>query len=186
MVAKLRVGLISPGWGNRVSLLRALRSAGLLPVQIESYEQCLEVDSLVLGGVGSFERAMKILVEDGLDIGVKEFSATGKTVLGICLGMHLLGSEGSEGSLVGACPGLSLVSAKATKIVDNSIDSNLVVRKPSLHIGWNRIDSVGDSAFSQNINGRYYYFMHQFALEAKNPSDIACTTSWHGREFASL
>ena len=69
---------------------------------------CLAADALILPGVGAFRDAMERLNEIGLTEMVSDYVASGKPLLGICLGMQLLFEESEENGLttgMGILPG---------------------------------------------------------------------------------
>jgi glutamine amidotransferase len=47
------------------------------------------------------------------------------------------------------------------------------------HMGWNSIDIREGSRLFQGIDSKaYMYFVHSYYLRAKNPEDVAATTSY--------
>ena len=65
---------------------------------------------------------------------IKKHVADGKPLAGICLGMQLLASWGSEGSDESFVECLDLINGKVVSLKD--LGSNLVLP----HIGWNNIN----------------------------------------------
>ena len=59
-------------------------------------KEIMEADGAILPGVGAFGDAMQNLRNTGLEEVAKFYAASGKPLLGICLGMQLLFSESEE------------------------------------------------------------------------------------------
>ncbi|WP_367834232.1 hypothetical protein [Vulcanisaeta sp. JCM 16159] len=88
----VRVGIINYGVSNLGSLINAFRRVGSEPVIVNEPGEIMNVNAIVLPGVGSFDAAMSRLdkFKDALT-GVR-----GSTpILGICLGLQVM-FEGSD------------------------------------------------------------------------------------------
>jgi len=102
--------------------------------------------------------------------------ASGKPLLGICLGMQLMCSTSSED---GEHQGLDWIKAK-------------VVRFPNMqglkipHMGWNGLRFAGgDPLFAGLEEGGDVYFVHSYYVDCENKKDEVATTE-HGISFASM
>ncbi len=94
----VRVGIINYGVGNLGSLVNAFRRVGSEPIIINEPSEFMNVDAIVLPGVGSFDAAMSRLdkFKDALS------KIKGSTpILGICLGLQVMFEGSDEGSLGG-------------------------------------------------------------------------------------
>ena len=80
MVA-IRVGIICYGGGNINSLISAFERVGTKAVSVSDGESLESVDAIVLPGVGSFDMAIKWLVETGLLDSVKNRIVNGTPTL---------------------------------------------------------------------------------------------------------
>ena len=90
------IGIVDYNMGNLASVINAFKKVGS-DVQLESDPTKLEqYDKLILPGVGAFGDAMEHLKENDMDVAVKAFAASGKPLLGICLGMQLLFESSEE------------------------------------------------------------------------------------------
>lgn len=67
----------------------------------------MKADILVFPGVGAFGSAMQVLNERGYVEPLKQFVASGKPFLGICLGMQLLFEVPSTSKHARACYAIS-------------------------------------------------------------------------------
>lgn len=122
-------------------------------------------DLIILPGVGSFGDGMSYLVENSLDVVIKNHVNSGGNVLGICLGMQLLFSSSEESPNI---KGLSLICGTVNKIKPHPS-----FRIP--HIGWNEIVfSTGINKlppFEVDHNGRSvadFYFVHSYVVSPAN------------------
>jgi glutamine amidotransferase len=109
------------------SVRNALIKLGHEAVISSSPEQILQADRVVLPGVGAFGDAMNNLSRLGLDKTVKQVIASGTRLLGICLGLQLLFTEGEEH---GIHPGLGIIKGQVKKF-------NLPRPYKVPHMGWN-------------------------------------------------
>jgi len=155
------VGVIDYGAGNIFSVGNALRGLGCNIVIATEPEMLKGVDKVILPGVGSFPDGMSKLVTLGFSSYLREYVNSGSPLLGICLGMQLLLSKGSEGR---ETEGLGLITGSVEKLV-----STKNCRVP--HIGWN--DIYGDELKSMELFGNIeigssFYFVHSYHVV---PSD---------------
>ena len=114
---------------------------------------------LVLPGVGAFQDGMQGLEQLGLIEPIKQKTAQGTLLLGICLGMQMLFDESEE---FGLHKGLGLIPGEVCPLADDLKDPSLKVP----HIGWNRLDIVpgreNDPLFKYTKPGEYVYYVHSF------------------------
>jgi imidazole glycerol-phosphate synthase subunit HisH len=92
-MSKGRVAIVDYGVGNLFNVRRAIEHVGGAADILRDPEALRRADRLILPGVGAFEAGIDSLRREGLDGVVREFAASGKPVLGICLGMQLLLDE---------------------------------------------------------------------------------------------
>ena len=84
------IAIIDYGVGNLFSLCSSLSSIGAQAIVTSDIDTIKSADKLILPGVGAFADAAQKLRESGMDVVVKEQAASGKDIMGICLGMQLL------------------------------------------------------------------------------------------------
>lgn len=139
-----------------------------------------ESKAVVLPGVGSFEAGMRGLKLKNLVGAIKEFAASNRPMLGICLGAQLMLSRGNE---FGVFDGLDIVKGE-------------VVRFPPLEnkekipqIGWNSVYKSGlpweGSIFDSVPDYFNAYFVHSYVLVPDSRENIFGTTEYGGYEFCS-
>ncbi|MCR5416386.1 MAG: imidazole glycerol phosphate synthase subunit HisH [Pseudobutyrivibrio sp.] len=163
--------------GNIKSVEKAFKILGEDTVLTRDFAVIKKADRVVLPGVGSFADAMNHLKKYELDKAIKEFVATGKPFLGICLGLQLLfeSSEESEG-----VEGLNILPGKVIRIPDNA-----GLKVP--HIGWNSLDFPNKGRLFSGIDeGAFVYFVHSYYLQAKDPSIVTATTEYGVNIHASV
>ncbi|HLN63332.1 MAG TPA: imidazole glycerol phosphate synthase subunit HisH [Symbiobacteriaceae bacterium] len=172
MSAAVKIVVVDYDMGNLFSVRNALKAVGYEPVISENPADVQNADGIVLPGMGAFGNGMRKLGERGLIDAVKAFAASGRPVLGICLGMQLLFEYGEE---FGAGPGLGLLEGRVTRLPDT-------VKLPQ--IGWNVVEPLqtGHPIFEGLDKPYYAYFDHSYAADAMNPADVAATTDY-GRVF---
>ena len=164
----MKVAVVDCGMSNLGSVTRALHELGANPYLASSPEQLRHADRMILPGVGSFGDGMACLTEKGLDEGIREQVRTGKPILGICLGMQLLATSGTEG---GERPGLGLVPGVVKRL--DALGCRL--RVP--HVGWNNVvlSARSRDLFAGIPEGTDFYFVHSFTLEVAHEQASAAT-----------
>ena len=164
------IAIIDYGVGNLFSLSSSLRMIGADAVITRDPEVIKSCERLILPGVGAFGDAMEKLKADGLDRLIKEETAGGKPLLGICLGMQLLFERSYE---FGEHEGLGLIKGSVVPL-EGRIPKDLKLP----HIGWNSLKLYGDCPIFKNIkNGDFVYFVHSFFAEGCGES-LAATTEY--------
>jgi glutamine amidotransferase len=158
----MKIGLIDYGAGNLGSMRSALTQIDLQFANIFKADQIHSVDALIIPGVGAFNSGMQNLKAKEMPDEIIEFAKTGKTVLGICLGMHLLASSGSEG---GHSLGLNLIPGEIIKLAKS--DTNRVP-----HVGWDSIIS------GKNRRKNFAYFAHSYFYSLPKDSNCEIVSSY--------
>ncbi len=131
---------------------------------------------LILPGVGAFHTAME-LIKERIDIPALEHEVftNKKPFLGICVGMQVLADTGFE---FGEHPGLGWISGQVKKIDAQNL--------PLPHVGWNNIEVKQKNPLVRGLtNESDFYFVHSFAFEAKDPTDVVATTEY-SQDFCSI
>lgn len=163
------VGILDLQMGNLRSVANAVDQLGF---DVRIVEGAAEIDTLthlIVPGVGAFGAASRRLAERGLLEPVRRFAAGGRPVLGLCLGMQLLATEGEEG---GRHEGLDLVPGVVTRL-----DASRVPAVP--HVGWNSVTLTGaHPVLAQVRTGVDFYFVHSFRITTSRPADVLGTTEY--------
>ena len=160
------IAIVDYGVGNLFSLVSSLKRIGADAVVTGDKNEILNADKVILPGVGAFEDAIKKLRDAGLDVTLKEFAASGKEIMGICLGMQLLFEKSYE---YGEHEGLGLLAGEVVPMA-GYIPQKLKVP----HIGWNALRFTRDCALFRYINeGDCVYFVHSYFARGCKDSIIA-------------
>ena len=162
------VAIIDYGVGNLFSLLSSLKAVGAEAEVTSDPEKIKRADKLILPGVGAFKDAIDKLKKDGLDKLICEEAASGKPLLGICLGMQLLFEKSFE---FGEHKGLGLIPGEVIAM-KGKIPEDLKIP----HIGWNALELKNDCPIFKGIkNGDAVYFVHSFYASGCGPYVTATT-----------
>lgn len=161
------IAIIDYGMGNLHSVSKALERLGCEAVVTSSPEEILAADGAILPGVGAFGDAMSNLRETGLDAVVKEYAATGKPLLGICLGMQLLFDQSEEH---GKHEGLGLLPGRVVRFQGD-------FKVP--HMGWNELTFTQPSPLFEGLEPGHVYFVHSYHALPERREDLLATTDYH-------
>jgi glutamine amidotransferase len=164
------IGILDFGMGNIRSVRNAVYQNGFDPVLIHSAANFDDISHLILPGVGNFSAAIPEIENRHLRQLVINFVASGRPLLGTCLGMQLLMTIGEEG---GSYSGLDLIPGKVTRLKCDGL------RVP--HVGWNILNMEQAHPIFQNIkSGRDFYFVHSYEVFCEHSSDVLASTEYGG------
>lgn len=171
------IGIVDYGMGNLRSVANAFESLGCATVVVTKPPELSSVDRIVLPGVGAFGDGIDNLRNGGWIPALEEqVKQAKKPFLGLCVGMQLLASKGTEH---GDHEGLGWVPGVVRRLTpfDPSI------RIP--HIGWNDVEIAKHDGLYREANGQQtFYFVHSYAF---HPEDLSVVSGWcnHGEGFAA-
>jgi len=178
------VTVIDYGVGNIFSVCRALEHCGA-DVRLSGVpEEILSAEMVILPGVGAFADGMAGLASRGLVAAVKEYAATNRPLLGICLGMQMLMDSSEE---FGMQDGLGLIPGKVTAIPSTGGDG---APHKIPHIGWNELlvpegaDWKG-TVLENTASGSSVYFVHSFAAVPECPEHRLAECDYNGRKICA-
>ena len=168
----MKVAIVDYSMGNLGSVSRALFELGTQAYIAECPNRLMAADRIVLPGVGSFADGMTNL-RDGSwveEIRYHVFEKN-KPLLGICLGMQLLASTGTEG---GDLPGLDFIPGQVVRL------DLLGCRLRIPHVGWNSItpSPTNHGLFSGIPNGTDFYFVHSYAFRPVCEEQVLAYTDY--------
>ena len=173
-----KIAIINYGMGNLRSVENAVKRLNFDPKIISVPKELDNYDKIILPGVGSFKKAMKLLKENNwinsININIKERK---KYLFGICLGMQLLASESEE---FGNTKGLELIKGKIKFL------GNLGCKLKIPQIGWNSIFIKKEHKFLKGVtNNMDFYFVNSYAFVPEEKSfEIAKTN--YDIDFCSI
>jgi len=167
----MKVAIVDYSMGNLGSVIRALAELGADAFIAGRPEQLAAAERIVLPGVGSFADGMAHLAAHGWTEAIRQAVFAGRPLLGICLGMQLLASRGTEG---GDYAGLGLIPGEVSRLTALGCGQRIP------HVGWNNIRVVGNSGglFVGIPNGTDFYFVHSFAFQATEISDVLADVNY--------
>ena len=174
--SKGEVTLLDYGAGNVRSVRNAIMKLGFTVKDVTTADEIMAADRLIFPGVGAYGSAMDILKQRGLVDPLREYCASGKPFMGVCLGLQLL-FDGSEES--GGVEGLGIIPGMVRKF-----DApDLIVP----HIGWNTLDVKKNSGLLKDVPpGDRLYFVHSFrATPEPSNEDWILATCDYGGEFVA-
>ena len=178
----MRVAVIDYGTGNLGSMLRALEELGATAFLATTPDQLTGADRLILPGVGNFTDCMGALSQGGwISPLTQAVHDNGIPLLGVCVGMQLLASRGSEGATnADGTPGLGFVPGTVTHLRDQGCTARLP------HVGWNAIEPAAphDPLFARIPEGTNFYFVHSYAFVPDAANDVIATAN-HGVPFVA-
>ena len=171
------IAIIDYGVGNLFSLKSSFAAIGSEAVVTSDPGVIAEADRLILPGVGAFEDAARKLRDTGMADVVRREAASGKPIMGICLGMQLLLDKSYE---YGEHEGLGLIHGSVRPISD-VIDEGLKIP----HIGWNRLIVKKQSPLFKYLNdGDCVYFVHSYY--AADCDDVTAVAEYSAELTASV
>ncbi len=166
----MQISIIDYGMGNLLSVQSAINYLGFKSKITSSYFDIIKSDKIILPGVGSFKKAMKVIKQKKIDKAIFESINKECQLLGICLGMQLLGTSSTEDGLTN---GLGLIDNKVTKFKKKN---NEIIKVP--HVGFNSIAIKSNSKLCKNIKDNNFYFVHSYKFLFNPKKDKFCTGSF--------
>jgi len=158
--------------GNLHSVSRAIAKVGGDVLVTSDPAEVARADAIVIPGVGHFGQCVRALAARGLDRAATAFVATGRPVVGVCVGMQILYRRSDESDAAG----LGLLPGEVRRLPGD-------VKVP--HMGWNTVSWRRPHPYVAGIDdGSYLYFVHSFAPEVDDAVTIGVTE--HGRPFAAV
>jgi glutamine amidotransferase len=185
------IGVIDYKMGNLGSVLNAFAKVGARAELVSDPDRLTEYDRIQLPGVGAFPDAMEHLHSTGMDEAIREFTRSGRPLLGTCLGMQLLFDESEE---FGSHRGLGLIPGRVVRFDTSRFDHPLKVP----HMGWNELfvqriaepekgkwkSEDGRSRLFEGLPDEFYlYFVHSYHAVCED--EYAIGKTYYGYEFVS-
>lgn len=159
------VTVVDFGAGNMFSVQRAFAHLGVEVLLADSPAQIESAARLVLPGVGAFTGCMNELKARKLDAPMRAYAASGRPLLGICVGMQMLFDSSDE---FGASPGLGLIAGAVRAIPVKGPTGEHKVP----HVGWSGLYPAGeqwtDGLLGGVEPGDQVYFVHSFTAHPVN------------------
>lgn len=174
-----RVSIINCGSGNFQSVVNAFEFMKIEIEQVTDPAQLIAATHVVLPGVGAFGALMEKLSSLGfIDALQNEVFAKDKFYLGICVGMQIMASQGTEFS---RNDGLNIVPGSCDRI--DVAASGL----PIPHVGWNLVDYNPDCAlFAGVARPAYFYYVHSFQVNVEDLRQVVARSEYGTQITAAI
>ncbi len=171
-----KIGIIDYGMGNLGSVSNACKFLELDAQIVTAPQQFDDCRAMILPGVGAFGDCMAHLEEHGFVDAIHRWIASGKPLLGICLGLQAL-FESSEES-----PGVEGLGVFQGTVKRFEIPAELKVPQ----IGWNAVHQKRPDCpmFRGIADEAYFYFVHSFYVAPVDTSIVAGETGY-GLKYCS-
>ena len=176
------VVIVDYGAGNLRSVARAVSHAGVEAAVTANAGAIAGAKALILPGVGAAADTMKNLRDGGLDGPIRDYIASGRPFLGVCMGMQAL-FEVSEEEGEHECLGVL---------------GGRIVRFPYgmtvPHMGWNTVTVRPDAdtglplhpVFDGIDQDSFFYFVHSYHPAPSQADVVIGLTDYLGVTFASV
>ena len=162
--------------GNIHSVTKALENLEEEIILITSKHQINECKALILPGVGSFNPAINNLRNTELIIDITNWIKSGKSFLGICLGLQLLFESSDEGSI----NGLGIVKGQIKKIPKLS-------KQRIPHVGWcELLPTRKNSILKEDELNNWVYFVHSYHAVPSNTNLITANVSYGSEKLTAM
>lgn len=174
------VAVIDYGMGNLHSVKSALEHVAPEQQVVVTADPAVvaAADRVIFPGVGAIRDCMAEIKRLGFDELLREQVATGKPVLGICVGMQALMDHSEENSgvdCIGILPGQVKFFGERHKDAEGS-----ALKVP--HMGWNQVHHNSHPLWADIPQDARFYFVHSFYIRAGEPGLVAATCEY-GVEF---
>jgi glutamine amidotransferase len=172
------ISIIDYGLGNIQAFANIYKRLNIEVNIARTKDELEKANKLILPGVGSFDWAMKRLVDSGMRNLLDEMVIGEKTsILGICVGMQMMATRSDEGEL----PGLGWIDGDVKRF-----DMSGSAERTELpHMGWNDVRPVGANGLFKALDeGARFYFLHSYYFASKDDKHVLALTDYNG-QFAS-
>jgi len=169
------VVIVDYGAGNLRSVARAVAHAGVDALVTSDAQAVARARALIVPGVGAAADTMANLRAGGLVEPIREYIASGRPFLGVCMGMQALfevSEEGGSHQCLGVLPG---------RIV--RFPHGLTVP----HMGWNNVRlRVPHPVFEGIEQDSFFYFVHSYHPRPADDAHVIAETEYGGVTFPAV
>jgi len=160
--------------GNLTSVRLALQSLGWRAVVTDRPERVRSARRVVFPGVGAAGSAMETLRATSLDEALVEYAASGRPLVGICLGAQVIFERSEEDGV--RCLGILPGAVERLEVAPQ-------LKVP--HMGWNGVEFLSRHPVWEGLeSGAQFYFVHGFVPVPAEP-DVVIGVTHYGGPFAS-
>ncbi|HEY7884020.1 MAG TPA: imidazole glycerol phosphate synthase subunit HisH [Cellvibrionaceae bacterium] len=162
------VAVIDYGMGNLHSVASALGKVCDQQVVVTDNPALVQAaDRVIFPGVGAIGDCMGEIRRLGFDTLLKQQVASGKPVLGICVGMQALMTHSEES---GGTDCINLLPGQVKFFGNNLQEQGVTLKVP--HMGWNQVAQSPHPLWASIENNSRFYFVHSFYVDALPPEQV--------------
>lgn len=174
-------GIVDYNAGNIRSVERAVTALGIDFITSKNPKDLEKAERLIFPGVGDAQYAMSQLKKTGFDSFLKEYAASQRPLLGICLGSQIIFDWSEEGDT--QCLGLIKGSVRHFSNVYSEQGVTAAYKIPQ--IGWNSIEfarKADGTPVCPLVDGvpenSDFYFVHSYIICPDNWDVVAGWTDY--------
>ncbi|WP_020407874.1 imidazole glycerol phosphate synthase subunit HisH [Hahella ganghwensis] len=182
-VSSNTIAVIDYGMGNLHSVSKALEHVApeAHVIVTDDFNVISEADRVLLPGVGAMRDCMAEIRRLGFDRVVHEVVASGRPLLGVCVGMQAMLEHSEENNGV---DGLGIFKGEV-RFFGQDLKEQNGERLKVPHMGWNEVFHSHDHPLWHKItDGDRFYFVHSYYVDAAN-FDAVAGTCHYGVDFAA-
>lgn len=175
------VAVIDYGMGNLHSVASALGKVCDHTIIVTSDPaEIASADRVIFPGVGAIGDCMGEIKRLGFDAVLREQVASGKPVLGICVGMQALMSNSAES---GGTECIDLFPG-SVEFFGNQLkgDQGETLKVP--HMGWNQVHHSDHALWADIPQDSRFYFVHSYYVQSANSEQVMASCHY-GVSFAA-
>jgi imidazole glycerol-phosphate synthase subunit HisH len=171
--------VVDYGVNNLASVVRALAAGGYKAQLSRDPDEVRRAERVLVPGVGNFGQGSRTLSSTGLGDAIKEVSAAGRPVLGICLGLQLFFETSEEAP---DARGMGILPGRVHRF-SNGL--------PVPHVGWAEVTLTESGRRHPMLEGtfdhgtQFFYHVHSYHPTAM-PNDAILGTGDYGGAFPTL
>ncbi len=183
-MTKASVAIIDYGMGNLHSVASAIEHVAPEQQVLVTSDPAVvaAADRVIFPGVGAIRDCMAEIRRLGFDQLLREQIASGKPVLGICVGMQALMDHSEENGgvdCIGILPGQ--VKFFGTEHRDAA---GCHLKVP--HMGWNQVHHNDHPLWANIPQDARFYFVHSYYIQTTAPELVAATCDYGVQFHAAL
>lgn len=174
------IAIINYNAGNITSVARALENIGQKYVITDDEKKLEAATHVIFPGVGAAGEAMAYLRQKKLDNTLKNLFASGKPIMGICLGTQIILEHSEEDNA--ECIGL--INGSTRRFPERLTSGGEILKIP--HMGWNSVNFKGEHpVFAKIALEAEFYFVHSYYPAPVDEAVVLGTTDY-GINFCSV
>ena len=171
------IAIVDYEMGNLRSAQKACEHEGVEARITDDPAAISGADGVILPGVGAFRDCYAAVESRGLVSVLRDYAASGRPLLGVCIGMQLLFTLSEEN---GEWPGLGILKGRVVHFPATEL------KVP--HMGWNALQFPNRSEpcplFAGLPAAPHMYFVHSYYAAPDDPGIVAATADY-GVEFTA-